>query len=136
MVEKTLAIVKPDAVAAGHTGPIVQAIEQNGFVIMGMEKKQLTRADAQKFYAVHKERPFFGELVDFMISGPVVLMALQKEDAVAAWRDLMGPTDPAKAPEGTMRKRFGTNIGMNATHGSDSHDNALVEIGQFFPHLV
>lgn len=134
-MEKTLAIIKPDAVAAKHTGKIIDKIEQAGFAIVGMKKLHMSKEQAEAFYAVHKERGFFGELVEFMCSGPVVVMALEKANAVQAWRDLMGATDPAKADAGTIRKLFGTNIGNNASHGSDSADNAKVEVKFFFPEL-
>jgi nucleoside-diphosphate kinase len=131
-VEKTLAIVKPDAAAAGNIGNIIAIIEKNGFKILALRMQRLTRAEAEGFYEVHRERPFFGELVEFMTEGPVVLMALEREDAVAKWRDLMGPTDPAKAPAGTIRRLYGTDIGRNASHGSDSGENAATELAWFF----
>lgn len=136
MVERTFAIIKPDAVAAKNAGKIIDMIEQNGFDVIRLEKRAFSKQDAEQFYAIHKERPFFGELVSFMTSGPVVIMVLEKENAVKAWRDLMGDTNPAKAAEGTIRKKFGTNIGENATHGSDSADNAKIEIKQFYPQVV
>ena len=136
MVERTFAIIKPDAVAAKNAGKIIDMIEHNGFTIIRMEKRTFSKQDAEQFYAIHKERPFFGELVSFMTSGPVVIMVLEKENAVKAWRDLMGDTNPAKAAEGTIRKKFGTNIGENATHGSDSAENAKIEIKQFYPQVV
>lgn len=135
-MEHTFAIIKPDAVQAGHAAAIIALIQDNGFSILGQRKERLSREQAEQFYAIHKERPFFGELVDYMISGPVVLMVLEKDDAVQAWRDLMGATDPAKAAKGTIRKLYGTNIGANATHGSDSAENAHIEIEQFFPELA
>ncbi len=128
-------MIKPDAVAAKNSGKIIDMIEKNGFTILGMEKKQLSKDKAAEFYAVHKERPFFGELVEFVTSGPVIVLALEKENGIAAWRDLMGATDPLKANEGTIRKIFGKNIGNNATHGSDAPETAQVELGLFFPHL-
>lgn len=134
-MEKTFAIIKPDAVAAGHSGEIIKIIELNGFSIAGMEKKQLSRAEAEIFYAVHKERSFFGELVEYMISGPVIVMALARANAIKEWRDLMGPTNPAAAPAGTLRRMFGTSIGSNATHGSDSEETASTELAFFFPDL-
>ena len=134
-MEKTFAIIKPDAVQAGHAGLIIHLIELNKFVIRGMKKMQLTRAQAEAFYAVHKERPFFGELVDYMLSGPVIVMALEKENAIQEWRDLMGATNPAKAAPGTLRKMFGTSIGSNATHGSDAPETAAQEVKFFFPEL-
>lgn len=135
-MERTFAMIKPDAVAAGHSGAIIQAIEENGFKIVGMRKADLPKDMVEKFYGVHKERPFFGELVTFITSGPVVLLALEKEGAIKAWRDLMGSTNPDEAAEGTMRKRFGTSKGKNATHGSDAPETAAFELGLFFPELT
>jgi nucleoside-diphosphate kinase len=134
-MENTLAIIKPDAVKAKNAGKIIDRIEHEGFDIIGMKKLSLTKQQAEDFYAVHKGKPFLPELVEFMISGPVIVMALAKTNAVQAWRDLMGPTDPAKAPANTLRKLYGTNIGNNATHGSDSQDNACKEIAFFFTEL-
>jgi nucleoside-diphosphate kinase len=131
-MERTLAIIKPDAVAAGHTGPIIQRIEAEGFQIRAMRLVRLTRADAEGFYAVHRERPFFGQLVDFMASGPVVVLALQAPEAIRQWRTAMGATNPEKADSGTIRKDFGTSIERNATHGSDAAETAAFEIGYFF----
>lgn len=135
MAEKTFAIIKPDATAAGHSGQIINIIELNKFSIIRMQKMQLTKEQAEKFYAVHKERSFFRELVDYMISGPVIVMALEKENAIQEWRDLMGATDPKKAGAGTIRRMFGTSIGNNATHGSDAPETAKVELKFFFPEL-
>ncbi|MBU4387278.1 nucleoside-diphosphate kinase [Candidatus Dependentiae bacterium] len=135
-MEKTFAIIKPDAVKAKNAGKIIDRIEKEGFSILGMKKIQLTQNQAEAFYAVHKERGFFPELVKFMISGPVIVMALQKENAIKAWRDLMGDTDPAKASENSIRKLYGTNKGENATHGSDAPETAKVEIKFFFPELA
>lgn len=135
MIEKTFAIIKPDAVKSQFSGTIIQFIELNKFAILRMNKTQLTRKQAELFYEVHKERPFFGELVEYMISGPVILMALEKENAIQEWRDLMGATDPKKANPGTIRKMFGTSIGNNATHGSDSKETAQKELKFFFPDL-
>jgi nucleoside-diphosphate kinase len=132
-VERTLCIVKPDAVEKHKTGAILAKIEEGGFRIVAMRMRHLTRAEAEGFYEVHKARPFFGELVQFMTRSPVVVAVLEKDDAVTGWRDLMGATDPAKASAGTIRKLFGSNVGENATHGSDSLDNAKREIGYFFP---
>lgn len=132
MAEKTLAIIKPDAVRARHVGKIIDMIEGHSFIIRGLKMITLTKAEAQAFYAVHKERSFFSELVMFMSSGPIVVMALEKEQAVAEWRKLMGDTNPEKALPGTVRKRFGSNIGENATHGSDSLENAATEVAFFF----
>lgn len=131
-VEKTLAIIKPDAVAAGNTGEIIKLIELNGFTIVHMEKKQLTVIDGEAFYAVHKGKPFFGELTSYISSGPIVVMALERENAIAEWRNLMGATDPAKAHVGTLRKMFGKHIGSNATHGSDAQETATQELAFFF----
>ena len=135
MVEKTFAMIKPDAVKAKNSGKIIDMIEAHGFTIVGMRKTQLTKAQVELFYAVHKERSFFGEMVDFLVSGPVVLLTLEKENAIKAWRDLMGATDPLKAEPGTVRKLYGTNIGSNATHGSDASATARIELAQFFPEL-
>ena len=134
-LQTTFAIVKPDAVADGNTGKIIAAIEENGFRIVAMKKIHLSQNQAEGFYAVHKERPFFGELVEFMTQGPVVCMILEKDGAIKAWRDLMGATNPAEAAEGTMRKLYGANIGSNATHGSDAEDTASYERSFFFSNL-
>ncbi len=134
-MERTFAIIKPDAITSKHAGQIINIIELNGFNILGLQKKQLTRQEAETFYAVHKERPFFGELVNYMISGPVIVMALEKENAIQEWRDLMGATNPAKAAPGTLRRMFGTSIGSNATHGSDAPETAKEELKFFFPNL-
>jgi nucleoside-diphosphate kinase len=131
----TLAIIKPDAVAAKNTGKIIDLIEHNGFEILGLGKIHLIKEQAEAFYAVHAQRGFFPELVEFMTSGPIVVLALEKENAVADWRKLMGETDPAKAAAGTVRKLFGKSIGENATHGSDSVENAVDEIEFFFPYM-
>jgi nucleoside-diphosphate kinase len=131
-MSRTLAIVKPDAVAAGNTGRIIALIEQNGFKILAMRQERLTVAQAEGFYAVHKGKGFFKELVEFMTEAPVVLIALERADAVAKWREVMGATDPAKAAPGTVRHLHGTNIGRNASHGSDSDENAAIEIAWFF----
>ncbi|MBS1988163.1 nucleoside-diphosphate kinase [Candidatus Dependentiae bacterium] len=135
-METTFAIIKPDAVKAHFAGKIIDRIEQEGFEIVGMRKMNISREQAEHFYAVHKERPFFGELVSFMISGPVIVMALRKENAIMAWRDLMGATDPVKAAVGTMRRTFGANVGENATHGSDAPETAAQEVAFFFPELA
>jgi nucleoside-diphosphate kinase len=135
-IEKTFAIIKPDAVAAKNSGKIIDVIEKNGFEIIRIQKLKLSKEQAEKFYAEHKERGFFRDLVDFMTSGPVIIMVLSKEDAVSAWRNLMGATNPAEALPGTIRKSFGTDKGKNATHGSDSQEAAKREIGQFFPELT
>ncbi len=135
MAERTLAIIKPDAISAKNSGAIISEIEKNGFAILRMEKIELARERAERFYAVHKERPFFDSLIALMTSGPIIVMALEKENAIADWRTVMGDTDPAKAAEGTIRKRFGTNIGDNATHGSDGPETAREEVAFFFPDL-
>ena len=136
MAVRTLAIIKPDAVAAGHTGSIINMIEDAGFTIRAMEKRSLTQDDAERFYAVHKERPFFEELVTFMSSGPVVVLALEKAGAQEAWRELMGATDPKDAAPGTIRQKFAKSIGENAVHGSDSTATAQEEIAFFFSKLA
>jgi nucleoside-diphosphate kinase len=132
-IERTFFIIKPDAVEKHKTGAILAKIEESGFEIVGLKRLHLSKAVAEGFYAVHRERGFFAELVEFMTRSPVVVGVLQKDNAVKAWRDTMGATDPAKAEAGTIRKLFGTNVGENATHGSDSLDNAKIEIGYFFP---
>ena len=134
-MEQTLAIIKPDAVAARHTGRIIQRIDEAGFQIRAMRLLHLTQREAEGFYAVHRERPFFPSLTKFMSSGPVVVLALEAEDAIRKWRDLMGATDPAKAESGTLRKELGRSIENNATHGSDAADTARFELGYFFPGL-
>jgi nucleoside-diphosphate kinase len=131
----TFGIIKPDAVRGGKVGQIIQRITEGGFKIRAMKLIHMTRREAEGFYAVHRERPFFGELTEFMSSGACVVMALEKEGAVKAWRDLMGATDPAKADEGTLRKEFGGSMGENAVHGSDSEENAAIEISYFFSQL-
>ena len=132
-LERTLCIVKPDAVEKNKTGAILARIEESGFRIVALKMVHLSRKEAEGFYEVHRQRPFFGELVQFMTRSPVVIAALQRENAVTGWRDLMGATDPAKAEANTIRKLFGSNVGENATHGSDSLDNAKREIAYFFP---
>ncbi len=132
-IERTFCIIKPDAVEKAKSGAILAKIEETGFTIVALKRMQLSKAVAEGFYAVHRERGFFGELVAFMTRSPVVIAVLEKDNAVKAWRDLMGATDPAKAEAGTIRKLFGSNVGENATHGSDSLDNAKIEIGYFFP---
>jgi nucleoside-diphosphate kinase len=131
-LERTFSIIKPDATARNLTGAINAMIEKAGLRIVAQKRVSITRAQAQTFYAVHRERPFFGELVDFMISGPVVVQVLEGEDAIAAYRDLMGATDPAKAAPGTIRKAFAKSIGENSVHGSDAAATAAAEIAQFF----
>jgi nucleoside-diphosphate kinase len=131
-MERTFAIIKPDAVASRKAGKILARIEEAGFTIRGMRLQHLSRSEAEGFYAVHKERPFFGELTEFMSSGPCVLLCLEAPDAIKKWRDTMGPTDPAKADPGTLRRDFGESIGRNATHGSDAPETAAFELGYFF----
>jgi len=128
----TLAILKPDSVEAGSAGKMLAHLQQEGFTIRGIKMLRLTPAQAQAFYEVHKERPFYGSLVEFMTSGPVMPVALEREDAVPHLRKTMGATDVAKAEEGTLRKLFGTSIERNAVHGSDSDENAAIEIAFFF----
>ncbi len=131
-MERTFAIIKPDAVSAGHAGAILQRIEEAGFSLCGLRLVRLTKTDAEGFYAVHRERPFFDSLTTFMSSGPAVVLALEAPDAIARWRTLMGATDPAKADDGSLRRQFGTAIERNATHGSDAPETAAFEIGYFF----
>ncbi len=135
MTSLTFGIIKPDAVRAGNTGSIIQRILDSGFKIRALKLIHMTRREAEGFYAVHRERPFFSGLTEFMSSAPCVVMALEKEGAVKAWRDLMGATDPEKADEGTLRKKFGGSLGENAVHGSDSDENAAIEIAYFFSQL-
>ncbi len=135
MMERTFAIIKPDAVKAKYTGKIIDRIEQEGFNIVGMKKLHLTKEQAEAFYAVHKERPFYGELTTFMCSGPVVVMCLEKDNAIKAWRELMGSTDPEQAAPNTLRKLYAKNKGENAVHGSDAPETAKEEIKFFFPEL-
>jgi nucleoside-diphosphate kinase len=131
----TFAIIKPDAVRAGNTGKIIDRIISAGFRIRGMKMIHQSRRQAEGFYDVHRGKPFFEGLTEFMSSAPCVVMALEKDGAVKAWRDLMGATDPSKADVGTIRKEFGASVGENATHGSDSDENAALEIGYFFSRL-
>lgn len=131
-MQRTFAIIKPDAVAAGDTGRILQGIEEAGFSIRGMRLVRMTKAEAEGFYAVHRERPFFDSLTTFMSSGPAVVLALDAPDAIARWRSVMGATDPAQADEGTLRRRFGASIERNATHGSDAPETAAFELSYFF----
>ena len=135
MTDLTFGIIKPDAVRARKSGLIIQKILDNGFSFRGLKMLHMTRREAEGFYAVHRERPFFAGLTEFMSSAPCVVMVLEKENAVKAWRDLMGATDPAKADEGTLRKEFGGSVGENAVHGSDSNENAAIEISYFFSQL-
>ncbi|MDZ4257096.1 MAG: nucleoside-diphosphate kinase [Gemmatimonadales bacterium] len=129
----TFAMLKPDAVSGGKSGAILANIEKQGFLIRAMRMVRLTRVEAEAFYAVHQGRPFYGELVEFMSSGPVVALLLESADAVAAWRTAIGATDPAEAAEGTIRRLFAESKGKNAVHGSDSDENAAREIAFFFP---
>ena len=131
-MERTFAIIKPDAVERNLIGKILERIESNGFKIAAMKKTQLSKTQAEGFYYVHKERPFFASLTEFKCSGPVVLLVLEKEGAISAWRDLMGATNPEDADAGTIRKDFALNIEKNSTHGSDSAENAVFEISYFF----
>ena len=135
MTDRTLAIIKPDAVQAGNTGKIIDRILAGGFRIRAMKMVHQTRKQAEGFYEVHRGKLFYEGLTEFMSSGPCVVMVLEKENAVKAWRDLMGATDPAKADAGTIRKEFGSSVGENATHGSDSDENAAIEIAYFFSRL-
>jgi nucleoside-diphosphate kinase len=130
--ELTFAIIKPDAVRARVAGRILARIEEAGFAVRAMRLTHLSKRDAEGFYAVHRQRPFFGSLTDFMSSGPCIVMALESAGAIARWRELMGATDPAKAAAGTLRKEFGTSIEFNATHGSDAPETAAFELGYFF----
>jgi nucleoside-diphosphate kinase len=130
--ERTLAIIKPDAVERRLTGPIIHRIESSGFQIRAMRQVRLSKRQAEGFYAVHRERPFFGSLTDFMSSGPAILLVLEAPGAIKKWRSLMGATDPAKAEAGTLRKEFAESIERNATHGSDAPETAAYEIGYFF----
>ena len=130
--ERTFSILKPDATRRNLTGAINAVIEKAGLRIVAQKRVRMTREHAETFYAVHKERPFFGELVEFMTSGPVVVQVLEGENAVAKYRDIMGATNPAQAAEGTIRKKFAQSVGENSVHGSDSVDNADIEIRQFF----
>jgi len=132
-MELTFAIIKPDAVRARVAGRILQRIEEEGFQIRAMRLVNLTKREAEGFYAVHRERPFFSSLTSFMASGPAIVLALEAPEAIRKWRTLMGATDPAKADEGTLRKQFGASIENNATHGSDAPETAAFELGYFFP---
>jgi nucleoside-diphosphate kinase len=131
-MERTLAIVKPDAFGRGLTGEIISRINKAGFRVVAVKSLHLTRKEAEGFYAVHRERGFFGELTEFMSSGKVVVLALEAEGAIAEWRETMGATDPAKAAPGTIRRDLGTSIGNNCTHGSDAPETAAFELGYFF----
>ena len=135
MSNLTFGIIKPDAVKNKKHGDIIKRVLEEGFEIRGMKLIHLSKKEAEGFYAVHAERPFYGELTEFMSSAPCVVMALEKEDAVKSWRDLMGATNPDEADEGTLRKEFAGSIGENAVHGSDSSENAAIEINYFFSKL-
>lgn len=132
MIEKTFSIIKPDAVKNNITGKVNTVIESAGLQIVAQKKIKMTKEQAEHFYGVHKERPFFGELVSFITSGPVIVQVLQGEGAIALYRKIMGATNPAQAEEGTIRKLYAASIGENAVHGSDSSENAVIEIKQFF----
>ena len=132
MTERTFSIIKPDATARNITGKINAVIEDAGLRIVAQRRIRMTRQQAERFYEVHKERPFYGELVDFMTSGPVVVQVLEGDNAVAKYREVMGATNPAQAAEGTIRKLYANSVGENSVHGSDSLDNAKIEIAQFF----
>jgi nucleoside-diphosphate kinase len=134
-MERTFAIIKPNAFADNNSGKIIDRILQEGFRIIGLKKLFLSQAEAEGFYHVHRERPFFGELTEFMASGPCIVMVLEADHAIQKWRDLMGATNPAQAAPGTLRKEFGTSLGENATHGSDAPETAAFEIGYFFSGL-
>src|SRR5215471_8116675 len=131
-MERTFAIIKPDAVAAGQAGEILAIVQKAGFRVVGMKMKRLSVTEAEGFYAVHRERPFFGSLVTFMTEGPVVVLVLEAADAIKKWRDTMGATNPANAAEGTIRKKFASSIERNCVHGSDAPETAAVEIPFFF----
>ena len=131
-MQRTFAIIKPDAVASGHVGPILAKINEAGFTVRGLKMVRLSQRQAEGFYDVHRARPFFASLVTFMTEGPVVVMVLEREDAIAKWRELMGATNPANAAEGTIRKQFAESIERNAVHGSDAAETAAVEIPFFF----
>jgi len=135
MTERTLAIIKPDAVERRLAGAIIQRIEHSGYQICAMRLLRLSTSEAEGFYAVHRERPFFASLTRFMSSGPVIVMVLEAPDAIKKWRTLMGATDPAKADAGTLRKEFAQSVERNATHGSDAPETAAYEIGYFFASL-
>ena len=131
-MQRTLAIIKPDAVERRVVGDVLQRIEQEGFRVVALRMVRMTRGEAEGFYAVHRERPFFNDLTAFVSSGPAVVMVLEADDAIARWRGIMGATDPAKADEGTLRRQFATNIERNAVHGSDAPETAASEIAYFF----
>ena len=132
-LERTLCIIKPDAVEKHKAGAILAKLEESGFTLLALKRTHLSKQVAEGFYAVHKARPFFGELVQFMTRSPVVIAVLERDNAVAEYRKVMGATDPKKADKGTIRDLYGSNVGENAVHGSDSLENAKNEIGYFFP---
>ena len=132
-MERTFAIIKPDAVGKGATGAILDRIEKEGFVVRGMRRVHMSRGEAEGFYAVHRERPFFKDLVAFMTSGPAVVLCLERDNAIEKWREVIGPTDSTQAGPDSIRGQFGTDIERNACHGSDSAENAAIEIAYFFP---
>lgn len=132
-VQRTLSIIKPDAVEKRKIGAIIARLEDEGFKVCALKQMHLTLAQAEGFYYVHRERGFFGELTQFMSRGPIVVLVLERDDAIAKYREVIGATDPAKAAEGTLRKLYGANVGENAMHGSDSPETAKFEIGYFFP---
>ena len=134
-MERTFGIIKPNAFADGNSGKILSRIYEEGFTVVGLKKLYLSLVEAEGFYYGHKERPFFGELTEFMSSGPCIVMVLEAENAILKWRDLMGATNPAEAAEGTLRCEFGASLGENATHGSDAPETAAFEIGYFFSGL-
>ncbi len=131
-LERTFGMIKPDAVKNGHLGAILSLVEQNGFRVVGLKTHRISKREAEAFYEVHKERPFFGGLVGFMTEGPAVVMVLEREGAVAKWREVMGATNPANAAEGTIRKKFAESIERNSVHGSDAAETAAIEIPFFF----
>lgn len=131
-LEQTFGMIKPDAVANGHVGKILAFIEENGFRIVGIKSRRISKHEAEAFYSVHKARPFFSGLVSFMTEGPAVVLVLERENAVATWREIMGATNPANAAEGTIRKRFAESIERNSVHGSDAPETAAIEIPFFF----
>ncbi len=132
-MDRTFAMIKPDATERGIAGKIISRIEEEGFRILGMRLINMTKAQAEGFYAVHRERPFFGDLTSFMSSGPTVVLALEREEAIRHWRDVMGATNPEEAAAGSIRKEFGESIERNSTHGSDAPDTAAFELGYWFP---
>ena len=132
-MERTFAMIKPDATARGLSGRILSRIEEEGFGVLGMRLVHMSKAQAEGFYAVHRERPFFGDLTTFMSSGRTMVLALEREDAIKHWRDVMGATNPAEAEAGTIRAEFGESIERNSTHGSDAPDTAAFELGYWFP---